>query len=170
MDGIGATIKHRVFCDVQSEKVSIKNVEHFTFHADSILNGIRSLYMPLVLTEPESASKVLKILGTFEVHMIRRTFNSDGVCKLEFYHTAADQLPFHEQWYTKDSNPEVCGHPELPLSFDPDMMFQMSCPVQENLSGWNESCVISGFTKNVFICRHSYFYVETLLTYICSIF
>ena len=41
---------------------------------------------------------------------------------------------------------------------------------EEVLHGWNALCVISGFTKNVFICRHSlYFNVEMLLIYICSI-
>ena len=74
--------------------------------------------MPLeeVLIEPESVSKAPKIPGTLEVHMVRRSFSSDGVCKLEFYHTIADQ-----SWYRKDSDLVVCGHPELPLSFDPSM-------------------------------------------------
>ena len=30
MDGIGGTIKHLIFRDVKSEKVIIKNAEHFT--------------------------------------------------------------------------------------------------------------------------------------------
>ena len=87
MDGIAGTIKHQVFRDVKFEKVSVKNAEHFASYGDSILNGITSLYMPLekVLTEPESVSKAPKIPGTLEVHMIRRTFSSDDVCKLEFY-------------------------------------------------------------------------------------
>ena len=50
-----------------------------------------------------------------------------GVCKLESYHTAADQSPFHEQWYRKDGDPEVCGHPELPLSFDPSVTCAKCC-------------------------------------------
>ena len=52
---IGGTIKHRVFRDVMSEKVSIKNAEHFACYADLILNGITSLYMPLeeILTGPD---------------------------------------------------------------------------------------------------------------------
>ena len=79
--------------------------------------------MPLeeALTETESISKAAKVPGTLEVHMIRRTFNSDGVCKLEFYHTAVDQSPLHEQWYRKDGDPGVCGHTDLSLSFDPSM-------------------------------------------------
>ena len=72
MDGIGGTSKHRVFRDVKSEKVSIKNAEHVASYVDSILNGITSLYMPLeeISTELESVSKAPKIPGTLEVHMI----------------------------------------------------------------------------------------------------
>ena len=72
MDGIGDTIRHRVFRDVKSEKVSIKNAEHFASTQIKFLNGIMSLCMPLeeVLTEPEGVSKAPKIPGTLEVHTI----------------------------------------------------------------------------------------------------
>lgn len=123
MDGIGGTIKHRVFRDVKSGKVIIRDAEHFSSYANSILNGITSLYMPLeeVLTEPEDITTAPKIHGTLEVHKIERSFNADGVCKLSFFYTSADESPFHEQWYRKDGDPDVCGHPELPLSFDQSM-------------------------------------------------
>ena len=38
MDGVGGTIKHRVFRDVKSGKVTIKNAEHFAEYADTILS------------------------------------------------------------------------------------------------------------------------------------
>ena len=58
-DGVGGTIKQRVFRDVKSGKVSITNAEHFAAHAGAILNGIKSLYMPIdeVLEEPEDIEK-----------------------------------------------------------------------------------------------------------------
>ena len=60
-----------------------------------------------------------------------------GVCKLEFYDTAADQSPFHEQWYRKDSNPEeVCGHPELSLSFDPSVTCAKCCVQYKKNEEW----------------------------------
>ena len=37
---------------------------------------------------------------------------------MEFYYTAADENPFHEQLYKKDGEPDVCGHAELPLSYN----------------------------------------------------
>ena len=158
MDGIGGTIKHRVFRDVKSEKVNIRNAEHsfisFASYADTILKGIKSLYMSLevleVLIEPENVGNALKIPGTLEIHKIGRSFNSDGVCKLNFYHTAVDESPFHVQWYRKNGDPEV--HPELPLSFDPSMTcVKCRLHTRKLKSGSNVTSVISGFTKNVFI-------------------
>ena len=73
MDDVGGTIKQRVFRDVKSGKVSIANAEHFAAHADAILNGIKSLYMPIdeVLEEAEDIEKLLpRIDGTLEVHKI----------------------------------------------------------------------------------------------------
>ena len=78
MDGVRGNIKHRVFRDVKSGKVSITNAEHFAAHAGAILNGIKSLYMPIdeVLEEPEDIEKSSpRIDGTLEVHKIARSFS-----------------------------------------------------------------------------------------------
>lgn len=32
-----------------------------------------------------------------------------------------DEQPFHEQWYKKDGDPDVCGYAELLLSYNPDL-------------------------------------------------
>ena len=104
MDDVGGTIKQRVFRDVKSGKVSITNAEHFAAHADAILNGIKSLYMPIdeVLEEPEDIEKSSpRIDGTLEVHKIARSFSTDGVCKLEFFQGALDEQPFHVQCYRR---------------------------------------------------------------------
>ena len=121
MDGVGGTIKHRVFRDVKSGKVVIKDAKHFSIYAGSILKGITSLHMPIeVLEESENIISSPQIPGTLEVHKIARSFTNDGVCKLEFFRTAADSSPFHEQWYKKEGDADVCGHDELPLAFNPD--------------------------------------------------
>ena len=95
-------------------KVSITNAEHFAVHADAILNGIKSLYMPIdeVLEEPEDIEQ--------SSPRIARSFSIDGVCKLEFFKTAVDEQPFHVQSCKKDRDPAVCGHAELPLCYNPD--------------------------------------------------
>ena len=116
MDGVGGTIKHRIFRDVKMGKVFIANAEHLAAHADAILNGIKSLYMPIdeVLEEPEDIEKSSpRIDGTLKAHKIARSFSTDGVCKLEFFKTVADEQPFHVPYYKKDGDPDVCGHAEL---------------------------------------------------------
>ena len=35
---------------------------------------------------------------------------------MEFYELAGETDPFHIQWYRKESDLEVCGHDQLPLS------------------------------------------------------
>ena len=70
----------------------------------------------------ECVSNAPKIPGTLEVHKISRSFNSDGVRKIDVYGTAADDTSFHELWYRRDGDREECCHPELPLSFDSNMI------------------------------------------------
>ena len=120
MDGVGGTIKHRVFRDVKSSKVIIKNAKHFSTYAGSILKGITYLYMPIeeVLKGPENIISLPQIPGTLEVHKIARSFTNDGVCKLKFFCTAADSTSFQKQWYEKEDDADVCGHNELPLAFN----------------------------------------------------
>ena len=79
--------------------------------------------MPIdeVLEEPEDIdTSSPKINGTLEAHKICRSSSVDGVCKMEFFYTAADEQPFHVQYYKKDGDSDVCGHAELPLSNNPD--------------------------------------------------
>ena len=87
MDGIGGTIKNRIFWDVKSEKVNIRDAKYFSSYANLILKGITSLYMPSeeVLAEPENVSKIPKIPGALELYKISKSFNSDGVCKQDFF-------------------------------------------------------------------------------------
>ena len=86
-DGIGGTIKNRIFWDVKSEKVNIRDAKYFSSYANLILKGTRSLYMPSeeVLAEPENVSKIPKIPGALELYKISKSFNSDGVCKQDFF-------------------------------------------------------------------------------------
>ena len=114
MDSVGGTIKHRVFMMSKLGKVFITNTEHAA-HADAILNGIKSLCVPIdeVLEKPEDIEKSSpRTDGTLEVHKISRF--------LEFVKTAVDKQIFHVQYYKKDKDPDVCGHSELSLSYDHD--------------------------------------------------
>jgi len=122
MDGVGGTIKNKVFRDVKSGKVHIKDAMSFAEYADLAIDNIISLYLSVndVLEEPNDIDSAPKIPSTLEVHRVQREFTVDGVCKLQFFKVASDSLPFHEEFYRKDGDPEVCDHPLLPLSFNPD--------------------------------------------------
>ena len=45
MDGIGGTIKNKVYHDVISNKCLSKNAKDFAEYANKTLNGISSIYM-----------------------------------------------------------------------------------------------------------------------------
>ena len=45
MDGIGGTIKNKVYRDVISNKCLSKNAKDFAEYANKTINGISSIYM-----------------------------------------------------------------------------------------------------------------------------
>ena len=47
IDGIGGTIKNKVYRDVMSNKCLIKNAKDFAEYANKTINGIISIYMPI---------------------------------------------------------------------------------------------------------------------------
>ena len=115
MDGVGGTIKHQIFRAVKSGKVSITNAEYFAAHANAIVNGTKSLYIPIdeVLEQPEDIEKSCpRIDGALEVQKIACFFSTNDVCKLEFLKRALDEQPFHVQYCKKHEDPDVCGHAE----------------------------------------------------------
>ena len=71
-------------------------------------------------SEPQDIETPPKIPRTLKVHKVLRTYNEDNVCKMEFYELADETDPFHIQWYRKEGDPEVCGHNQLPLSYEID--------------------------------------------------
>ena len=126
MDGIGGTIKHKVFRDVKSGKVQITNAKSLAMYADSVVNGIRSLYLSKddILKEPSDVESAPKIPSTLEIHKVTHVFNDNNICKLKLYNKT-----YHEQWYRHQGDPEECDHPVLPLSFDPEN----TCPTCQKL-------------------------------------
>ena len=72
------------------------------------------------MAEAQDIEKSPKIPRTLKVHKVLRTYNEDNVCKMEFYKLSDKTDPFQIQWYRKAGNPEVCGHNQLPLSFESD--------------------------------------------------
>ena len=143
MEGVGGTIKYRMFPDVKSGKVSIKNAKHFTINADSILNG-HYIYLQSnrkVLEQPENIDSSSRNSSTLEVHKIALTFSTDGISKMEFYYTAMIVVTqnFH---YRTTLILHVLSAMEL---------------MQQTKNGWNATYAINGSMKSVFSFKNFFF-------------
>ena len=71
-----------------------------------------------IIAEARDIETSPKIPRTLKVLKVLRTDNKDNACKMEFYELAEETDPFHVQWYRKEGNPKVCGHNQLPLSYE----------------------------------------------------
>ena len=122
MDGIGGTMKNKVYRDAMSNKCLIKNAKDFAEYANKTINGIASIYVPIneLLTEPDNIENAPKIPETLSIHKVTRSSNEDNICFIDFFCVANDDDLFFTQLYWKDDDPEVCGHEDLPLLFDVD--------------------------------------------------
>ena len=67
------------------------------------------------MAEPQDIETSPKFLRTLKVHKVLRAYNENNVCKMAFYELADETDPFHIQWYRR-----VCGHNQLPLSYETD--------------------------------------------------
>ena len=119
---MGGTIKNKVYQDAMSNKYIIKNAKDFAEDANKTISGITSIYMSMyeLLTEPDNIENAPKIPETLSIHKVKRSFNEDNVCFIDFFRVTNDDDPFFTQFYRKDEDSEVCGHENLPLLFDVD--------------------------------------------------
>ena len=110
---------------VKSKKCVINGAKDFAEYANKIIDGISSLYLAEndIVAEPQDIKTSPKIPKALKVHKVLRNYNEENVCKMEFYELAAETKQFHSQWYSKDGDPEVCEHNQLPLSHEIDQTY-----------------------------------------------
>ena len=127
MDGVGGTVKNRIFQHVKSKKCVIDGAKDFAEYADKIVNGISCLCLAEneIMAEPQDIETSPKIPRTLKVHKVLRTYNEDNVCKMEFYELTDERDLFHIQWYRKEGDPEVFGHNQLPLKLVSAIFYQI---------------------------------------------
>ena len=72
-NGVGGTIKNRVYRDMMSHKRVIKSAEEFSNYANTVENRITSLYYPEpdLLMEPDDTEEAPKIPETLSIHSER---------------------------------------------------------------------------------------------------
>ena len=111
MDRIRGTIKNCVDRDVMSEKCVIDTPKEFAEHAEKVVRGITSLYLPAedVLVEPDEIEVSPRIHETLQVHIVKRCFDRRNIPYLEFYRMTTDTKPFFTQFYEE----EACGHQKI---------------------------------------------------------
>ena len=86
MDGVSGTVKNKVFRDVKSFKVQINSPQCFANYADKFIHAIQNVYIAVdeIMEEPADVANTT-IDGTMRVHMVKRLYNEDGICQLEFF-------------------------------------------------------------------------------------
>ena len=114
MDGVGGTIKRVVLGLVKSNKITINAAEEFATEASKYKPSIQSIYLSSddEIIEPSFVKVALYIQGTLDTHYVKRSFNSNGVCFLEFlesYRSSNDLKPFHVQYFSQ-ANTVKCDH------------------------------------------------------------
>ena len=130
----------------------IHGSKDFAEYANKIINGIFCLYLAEneIMAEPQDIETSLKIPRTLKVYKVLRTYNEDNVCKMEVFKLADETDPFHIQWYHREGDPEVCGHNQLPLSYEIDQTCGYRKErTKEMKSGSSVNCATSGFMKLV---------------------
>ena len=78
------------------------------------------VFLAFTWQDPQAIEMQPKIPRTSKFHKVLRTYNEDNVCKMQFYKLADETDPFHIQWYHKEGSSDVCGHNQLPLSYQTD--------------------------------------------------
>ena len=93
---MGGTIKNKVYQDAMSNKYMIKNAKDFAEDANKTISGITSIYMSMceLLTEPDNIENAPKIPETLSIHKVKRSFNEDNVCFIDFFRVTNDDDPF----------------------------------------------------------------------------
>ena len=118
MDGVQGTIKLVVYGLVKSRHININTAEEFAENAPAIK-------------------------GTFGVHHVKRDYNLENVCFLEFCYLSDDKEPFHTQYYPRlnthvcdhgrksdEVNEKICGHCQKDYDGDSEIWLQRpSCRI-----------------------------------------
>lgn len=107
MDGIGGTVKNKVFRKVLSRDLVIDSASQFASVANDITN-VESLYLGSenVLDEPEDIDSVSAIPETLKTHKVVRKKSRNGVFYNEFFYLSVDSEPHFTQWYGDDCRHE----------------------------------------------------------------
>ena len=86
-------------------------MEEFSTEASKAVPSIKPICLSQndEVIEPSFVKIAPYVQGTLDTHYVERSFNSNGVCFLEFYRSSKDLEPFRVQ-YCSRANTLVCDH------------------------------------------------------------
>ena len=125
IDGMGGTIKNKVYRDVMSNKCLIKNAKDFLEYVNKNINDITSIYMPIneLLTEPDNIENAPKIPETLSFHKVTRSSMKIIFVLLNCFVWLITMIHFLHSSTGKMTTQRFCGHENLPLLFHIDQTF-----------------------------------------------
>ena len=111
MDDVGGTIKRVVYGLVKSRHININTAEEFAPERSKDVPSIKSLYLSQEdeIIEPSFVKNVPAKKRTLDVHHIKRDYNLENVCFLEFYYLPDNKETFRTQYYPRLNTP-ACNH------------------------------------------------------------
>ena len=125
IDGMGGTIKNKVYRDVMSNKCLIKNAKDFLEYANKNINDITSICMPIneLLTEPDNIENAPKIPETLSFDKVTRSSMKIIFVLLNCFVGLITMIHFLHSSTGKMTTQRFCGHENLPLLFDINQTF-----------------------------------------------
>ena len=104
MDGVGGTIKNKIFKEVKSGRLIIRTPEEFAVAAQTLVPSITTIYLPIseMLKEPVDIENAPKIPETLKVHKVQRSFDRNSVPVLKFS-KLSNEIPFFSQYYSRET-------------------------------------------------------------------
>ena len=142
----------------------LKNVEEFSNYANTVVNGITSVYLPQnnVLTEPDDIEEAPKIPETLSIHIVVRGFNEDGICYFKFYFLSKDREPFSKQYYRKEDDLRFVAMNCYRFRSTPMKLAHFAKEsMRANWNGSNVVFVSNGFMNIVSISDLLFIYLDT---------
>ena len=97
VDGIGGTIKHRVYREVLAKRIVVKDSKDFAEHANRLLDHIEVLFVENVdaAVDTESRENAQYVKGTLKVHkVVRELDTANKKSQLQFYYNSNELTPF----------------------------------------------------------------------------
>ena len=83
INGVGSTVKNKVFRDFKLFKVQITNPRCFANYAHKVVCKVKCVYLAMneTMEDPADVANAPTIDDTLRAHMVKRVYNEDDIWK-----------------------------------------------------------------------------------------